>query len=145
VRVLGIDYGRARIGLALSDEDEVLASPLPLLRRTARPRRDIDRLASLVRRHGVGRIVVGLPLNMDGTRGEMAEEAEAFAEDLRRKTKLPVGLLDERLTTAEAERALIEGNVSRKRRKDLRDSLSAVLILQADLDRAAHQPPPMAP
>jgi len=143
VRVLGVDYGRARIGLALSDEEEILASPLPLLRRTDHPRRDIDRLASLVRRHGVGRIVVGLPLNMDGTHGEMAEEAEAFAGDLRRKTKLPVTLFDERLTTAEAERALVEGNVSRKRRKDLRDSLSAVLILQASLDREA-APPPVA-
>jgi len=135
MRLLGIDYGRRRIGLALSDEEGVLASPLPR-RERARSEADLlDELGSLMRRHEVGTVVVGWPLNMDGTRGEMAREAEAFARRLQEATGRPVELFDERLTSREAERVLLEANLSRQKRKWLRDSLSAVLILQGYLDR----------
>ncbi len=134
MRVLGIDYGRRRIGLALSDEEGILASPLPTYVRGRSEERDIAGLASLIARHGVTAVVVGLPLNMNGSRGEMAREAEAFADRIRQKTTLPVELFDERLTSSEAERVLLEADLSRRRRKELRDSLSAVLILQGRLD-----------
>ncbi len=130
MRVLGVDYGRVRLGLALSDEDGILASPLPAL---ARSRRDVDDIVRLTREREVGRVVVGLPLLMSGKDGTMAEEARAFAAQIADRTRLPVDLLDERWTSSEAERAMLEGNLSRERRKELRDGLSAVLILQAYL------------
>jgi putative Holliday junction resolvase len=135
MRVLGIDYGRRRIGLALSDEGGILASPLPTYVRGRSEGRDIAALSSLIDKHGVTAIVVGLPLNMDGSRGEMAREAEEFADRIQRKAGLPIELFDERLTSSEAERVLLEANLPRRRRKLLRDSLSAVLILQGHLDR----------
>jgi len=133
MRILGIDYGHKRLGLALSDEGETLASPLPVYQR-----RDLDQdlafLAQLVEEKEVDRIVVGFPRNMDGTLGEMAKEVLAFVETLKKKTHLPIDTFDERLTTAEAERVLIQANLSRKRRKTLKDSLAAVLILQGYLE-----------
>jgi putative Holliday junction resolvase len=134
MRTLGIDYGRVRLGLALSDPDGILASPLPTLSRSRRAREDFDHIARLAREHGVARIVVGLPLLMDGTDGTMANEATAFAGQVADRTNLPVDLFDERLTSSEAERAMLEGNLSRERRKRLRDGLAAVLILQAYLE-----------
>jgi putative Holliday junction resolvase len=134
MRVLGIDYGRARLGLALSDEDGILASPLPTLLRSRREREDVRRIGKLVQEKGVTSLVVGLPLLMHGARGTMAEEAEAFALSLAERTGLPVRLFDERLTSSEAERAMLEGDLSRRRRRRLRDGLAAVLILQAYLD-----------
>ncbi len=134
MRVLAIDYGRVRLGLALSDEEGVLASPLPPLLRSSA---DVGRIRDLVQERGVERIVVGLPLHMNGTAGTMAEEAQTFAEQIRASTGCSVDLFDERWTTAEAERVLIEGNVSRTRRRGLRDGLAAVLILQAYLERSA--------
>jgi putative Holliday junction resolvase len=135
VRILGIDYGRVRLGLALSDEDGILASPLPTLSRSQREREDIRRIAELAREHGVADLVVGLPLLMDGTHGTMAKESKAFALSLEKGTGLPVHLFDERLTSSEAERAMLEGDLSRQRRRRLRDGLAAVLILQAYLDK----------
>jgi len=137
MRALGIDYGRVRLGLALSDPDGILASPLPTLPRSRRASDDFHRIAGLAREHGVARIVVGLPLLMDGTSGTMATEAKAFADQVARRTRLPVDLFDERLTSSEAERAMLEGNLSRERRKELRDGLAAVLILQAYLETRA--------
>lgn len=135
MRVLGIDYGHRRIGLALSDEEGILASPLPTYVRERSEARDITALTSLIDKHGVTAVVVGLPLNMNGSRGEMAREAEAFADRIRQETELPIELFDERLTSSEAERVLLEADLPRRRRKELRDSLSAVLILQGHLDR----------
>lgn len=135
MRVLGIDYGRRRIGLALSDEEGILASPFPTYVRGRSEARDITALTSLIDKHGVTAVVVGLPLNMNGSRGEMAHEVEAFADRIRQETALPVELFDERLTSSEAERVLLEADLPRRRRKELRDSLSAVLILQGHLDR----------
>jgi len=144
-RALGIDYGRARFGLALSDEEQVLASPLPpySCRRTRKA--DLKFLVSLIKRRDVGRIVVGLPLHRDGSAGEMAQEAEAFAHELAGATNLPVDLIDERGTTLEANRILREGNVSAKKRKGLRDGIAAVQILQTYLDGKGNTHKPNSP
>lgn len=136
MRILGIDYGRRRLGLALSDEDEILASPLPFLER-CRIDHDLTSLSALIAEKNVERIVLGLPLNMDGSCGEMTNEVLSFAAALRERTRLPVETFDERLTSVEAERVLVQANLSRKRRKGLRDSLSAVLILQGYLQAAS--------
>ncbi|MGB2984206.1 MAG: Holliday junction resolvase RuvX [Candidatus Bipolaricaulia bacterium] len=144
MRILGIDYGRKRLGLAMSDEEAVLATPLPYLLRGRSLARDIRKLAEMAATHSVGRIVVGLPLHMDGSSGEMAEEASAFATQIEHGTGLPVGLIDERLTTAEAERVLLEADVSREKRRELRDSLAATLILQSHLDRERAERPTAA-
>jgi putative Holliday junction resolvase len=135
VRILGVDYGRRRLGLALSDEDGLLASPLPTHLRRRRPRADFRYLARLIEREHVGRAVVGLPLHMNGSAGEMAIEASAFAERLSNAAQIPVDVLDERLTTAEADRILREASVPRAKRRGLRDGLAATQILQCYLDR----------
>ena len=105
--VLAVDYGRARIGLAIAEVETQLARPLLTLERLNR-NEDMRRLRELAREHGVRRIVVGLPLRLDGTHGEMAEEATRFAARLRKQLGLPVDMLDERLTSWEAERLLEE-------------------------------------
>ncbi|HDL85077.1 MAG TPA: Holliday junction resolvase RuvX [Candidatus Acetothermia bacterium] len=133
MRILGIDYGSKRLGLAMSDEDEILASPLPVHVRTSLEE-DLSFLTRLARRNKVETIVLGLPLNMNGSQGEMARAVQEFATELRRTCRVPVVLFDERLTTSEAERVLIQADISRKKRKNLRDGLAAVLILQGYLD-----------
>jgi putative Holliday junction resolvase len=105
--ILAVDYGRARIGLALADSETRMAQPLSTMERVNR-NEDMRRLRELVREHGVKQIVVGLPLRLDGSRGEMAEEAERFAQRLRKQIGVPVELVDERLTSWEAERLLEE-------------------------------------
>jgi len=105
--ILGIDYGRARIGLAIADAEAALPRPLDTLERVNR-NEDMRRLRQIVRDHGVMQIVVGLPLRLDGTRGEMAEEAQRFAERVRKQLGVPVEMVDERLTSWEAERLLEE-------------------------------------
>jgi putative Holliday junction resolvase len=105
--ILAVDYGRARIGLAIAEAETGMARPLLTLERINR-NEDMRRLRELAREHGVRQIVVGLPLRLDGTRGEMAEEATRFAARLRKQLSLPVDMLDERLTSWEAERLLEE-------------------------------------
>jgi len=105
--ILAVDYGRARIGLAIAETEAQLPRPLLTLERVNR-NEDMRRLRELAREHGVRQIVVGLPLRLDGTRGEMAEEATRFASRLRKQLGLPVDMLDERLTSWEAERLLEE-------------------------------------
>lgn len=137
MRTLGIDYGTRRLGLALSDEDGILASPLPVRTRTSLPD-DLKFISELIDERRVERIVLGLPLNMDGTQGEMAHAVQEFADGLRSACSVPVVLFDERLTTSEAERVLVQADISRKKRKNLRDGLAAVLILQGYLDSQRH-------
>ncbi len=134
MRVLGIDYGRRRIGLAVSDESGLLARPLDSHVRTGSLKKDLAQLARLAAESEVEAIVVGLPLNMDGSKGEMALEVESFVEQLRQTSKVDVFVWDERLTSEQAERTLLEGNVRRRDRKRLRDGLAAMLILQGFLD-----------
>jgi len=138
MRILGIDYGRRRIGLAISDEAEFLARPLAPYLRTHSLQKDLDHLTQLANEFHAATIVVGLPLNMDATKGEMALEVEEFVAQLRAVSKIDVVVSDERLTSAEAERVLLEGNVKRKDRKQLRDGLAAALILQGYLDSQSH-------
>ena len=105
--ILAVDYGRARIGLAIAEAETGMPRPLLTLERINR-NEDMRRLRELAREHGVRQIVVGLPLRLDGTRGEMAEEATRFAARLRKQLGLPVDMFDERLTSWEAERLLEE-------------------------------------
>ena len=147
VRILALDYGRARIGIALADSAVGLAQPLCTLERINR-NEDMRRLRELAREHGVKQIVVGLPLRLDGTRGEMAEEAEAFAQRVRKQVGVPVEMVDERLTSWEAERLLEEsqGRIlkdpaihGRAPKKDLGrvsvDAVAAAVILKEYLER----------
>ena len=138
MRILGIDYGRRRIGLAVSDEAGFLARPLDPYLRKHSLRKDLEHLSRLAREFEVKTIVVGLPLNMDGSKGEMALEVESFVSQLQELSKIAVIVSDERLTSVEAERVLLEGNVKRKDRKQLRDGLAATLILQGYLDSQAY-------
>jgi putative holliday junction resolvase len=140
MRILGIDYGRRRLGLALSDETELLASPLPVRIRTDE-KADHAFLCDLIRERGIGRAVVGLPLRMNGSHGEMANEALDFGATLAARCRIPVDTFDERLTTREAERVLVQADLPRARRRNLRDSVSAVLILQGYLEARRATPP----
>ena len=134
MRILALDLGDRRIGVALSDETGTLASPLATLTRTG-GRKDAAAVALLVRQHGAAEVVVGLPLNMDGTQGEQAQKALVFAEALRRRAGVPVVTCDERLTTVEAEERLREAGLGWRERKRRVDEAAAVVILQEYLDR----------
>jgi putative Holliday junction resolvase len=138
MRILGVDYGRRRIGLAISDEGQFLARPLDPYLRTHSRKKDLEAIARLAREQEAGCIVFGLPLNMDGTKGEMVLEVESFVKDLQPLAGLDIVVSDERLTSVEAERVLIQGNVKRKDRKLLRDGLAATLILQGYLDSLSY-------
>jgi len=132
-RVMGVDVGSARVGIALSDEMGLTARPFRTIPRRG-TRGTARTLAELAAAEGAGRIVVGLPLGMDG--GEQASSADArdVAEALRAECSLEVILWDERLTSAQAERALIEGNMRRDRRRQLIDQVAAAILLQSFLD-----------
>jgi putative Holliday junction resolvase len=139
-RHLGLDVGDRRIGVALSDETATLASPLATVTRAGR-RRDLSSLADVARRHGVTAVVVGLPLNLDGTRGAQAEKVLALVDDLRRRLDVPVVTRDERLTTVEAEERLRAAGVTGwKERKRMIDQAAAVVILQEYLDELSARP-----
>jgi len=129
-RILALDYGSKRIGLAVTDELGVTAQGLPTLHRTNK-RNDFDHLRRTLKQYGVGLIVMGLPLRMSGDTGTQSDKVEAFAEELRARFKLPVELFDERLTSVEANRVLDDAEISGRRRKEVVDQLAAVLILQA--------------
>jgi putative Holliday junction resolvase len=144
-RLIGIDVGTKTLGLALSDVSRMIGSALETIRRT-KFTADVKRLLALAEAHGVGGFVVGLPINLDGTHGPRAQASRAFAHNLAGLTAAPVLLWDERLSTAEAERMLIEADTSRRRRAEVIDKLAATLILQGVLDRlrlfaAAQQDP----
>jgi putative Holliday junction resolvase len=136
-RILALDLGDARIGVALSDPLKLTAQPQDNLPRVG-PRKDIERVRELVETHSVERVIVGNPLRLSGEAGTRSAQAAEFAERLRARLRdVPVELWDERLTTAEAERVMIAGNARRERRKRAVDGLAAVLILQSWLDAAA--------
>jgi putative Holliday junction resolvase len=141
MRLLALDLGDARIGVALSDETGTLASGLATLRSVG-PRRDAQAVAALVREHGVGEVVVGLPLRLDGSLGPRGEQALAFVERLRRVVRIPVVTRDERLTSVAADERLAEAGVRRRDRKARIDQAAAALLLQEHLDarRAADIP-----
>jgi putative Holliday junction resolvase len=146
--ILAVDYGRVRMGLALADSQARMAQPLSTMERINR-NEDLRRLRELARDYGVKQIVVGLPLRLDGSRGEMAEEAERFAQRVRKQIGVPVEMVDERLTSWEAERLLeeVQGRfiheeklTGSKRSKKAQakvsvDAVAAAVILKAYLDR----------
>ena len=135
MRVLGLDVGDRRIGVAVSDETGTVAQGRGVYLRRGEEE-DLKYFAALCAREGVGRMVVGLPLNMNGSEGEQAAKVRAFAQKLAARTGLEVEFLDERLTTVEADRVLSQAGLSERHRRRVRDELAAVLILQAWLDRA---------
>jgi putative holliday junction resolvase len=133
VRVLALDVGDVRIGVALSDETGTLASGLVTLGSVG-PRKDAQAVAALVREHGVGEVVVGLPLRLDGTIGSQGAQVEDFVARLRRVLRVPVVTRDERLTSVAADERLAEAGVRRRDRKARIDRAAATLILQEHLD-----------
>jgi putative Holliday junction resolvase len=133
-RLIGIDVGTKTLGLALSDVTRNIASGLVTLRRS-RFAACARQLLELAEEHGVGGFVVGLPLNLDGSEGPRAQATRAFARNLAKLTTLPILLWDERLSTAAAERVLLEADATRRRRSKVIDKVAAVIILQGALDR----------
>ncbi|HXV63444.1 MAG TPA: Holliday junction resolvase RuvX [Vicinamibacteria bacterium] len=134
MRVMGIDLGERRIGVALSDEGGVIASPRETVERKGN-RRDIPLLLDIARRENVGEILVGMPLSLDGSEGAQARKVARFVEALRAETDLTVTTWDERLSTVSAERALLEADVSREKRRRAIDRVAAAIILQSYLDQ----------
>ncbi len=129
-----MDPGAKRVGLAVSDPTGTIAQPLSTL--PAEPADTLaERLAGVARQNDVKRIVVGLPLRMDGSHGPEARSAQELAAALRKASRLPVELVDERLTTAAAERSLIAGGVKRATRRQTVDRVAAALLLQTHLDK----------
>ena len=133
-RLLGLDVGTKTIGLALSDVSRMIASGVRTIQR-GKFRDDARALLDFASTERVSGLVIGLPLNLDGTSGPRVQSTEAFARNLAALTELPMLLWDERLTPAEAERMLIGADVSRRRRAQVIDKLAATLILQNALDR----------
>lgn len=132
-RVLALDYGKRRIGLAVSDELGLTAQGLETFQRTT-IREDIRRLSEIAAGYGVVRLVLGDPMHMSGQRGEQSENVREFAARLGAKTGLPVDFWDERLTTVEADRVLSQSGVGRRKRGQAIDRLAAVIILQSYLE-----------
>lgn len=140
-RLLGVDYGKVRVGLAISDAECRIASPLATYeRRGMEP--DERYFRDLVEQEDVGKLVVGLPVHLDGTEGQKAVEARAFGAWLAKTTGLPVIYWDERFSTVQAESALWEAGLTHKRRKARRDRVAAQMVLQAYLDAGC---PPESP
>ncbi len=135
-RVLALDLGARRVGLALSDELGITAQGLPTLERT-NLREDLARVTSLAQERGVAMFLIGNPLNMSGSEGRQSAWVRQFAEKLESRSGLPVRLWDERLTTVEAERVLDQGGVSRDKRRMAVDRLAAVILLESYLGTLA--------
>jgi len=136
-RLLGLDLGEKTIGLALSDTRISIASPLATLARS-KFSLDAAKLESVIRQHGIGGLIIGLPLNMNGSEGPAAQSARAFARNFTGRCDLPVAFWDERLSTAAVTRTLIDADASRRRRAKLVDKMAAAFILQGALDRMRH-------
>lgn len=135
MRTLGLDYGEVRVGLAISDPDGIISQPVGNV--SANPHKELlNAIRKICSERGVGRLVVGLPINMNGTESDSTRKARKLGEEVAAATGLPVEFLDERLTTASAERLLVEADMSRRKRKDKIDSIAAAIILQAYLDKA---------
>jgi putative Holliday junction resolvase len=132
-RLLGVDYGTVRVGLAVSDPDRIIASPLATYTRRD-PEADARYFRELVQSESIVGLVVGLPVHLSGREGEKAIEARAFGKWLAEITGLPLVFYDERFTTVQAESALWEAGLTHKRRKDRRDRVAAQMLLQAYLN-----------
>lgn len=138
-RLLGLDLGEKTIGLALTDTLLTVATPMETLKR-GKFTADADKLQVIIEKQNVGGIVVGLPLNMDGSDGPSAQSARAFARNFAARSKIPILLWDERLSTAAVTRTLIDADASRRRRAEVVDKMAAAYILQGVLDRLRLSP-----
>ena len=133
-RAMALDYGLKRIGIAMTDIMQIMASPFDTIESVSL-KKNAAKIVEIAANNDVSTIVVGLPVNMNGTEGEMAETVRKFIEELKALSSIEIVTVDERLTTAQAERMLIEeGDVSRDKRKGLKDRLAASFILQTYLD-----------
>ena len=134
MKIISLDIGTVRIGIATSDIMEIIASAYEVYRRKNQTE-DVKYIASLVSKLDAGEIVIGLPLKLDGSEGQSVEMARAFGEELSKLVTVPIIYQDERLSTVSAERILIESGVRREKRKDKIDSIAATIILQTYLDK----------
>ncbi len=133
MRMLGLDIGEKYIGVAVSDELGIAAGGVSTLQRQS-IKKDMQHIYDLVEEYNASKVIAGLPINMNGTKGPTAEMVEAFTRRLKGRLTVPIVLWDERLSTLTAEKVLIEGNVRRNKRKNVIDKLAAVVILQNYLD-----------
>ena len=136
-RLLGLDVGTKTIGMALSDVTRSVATPFDTIRRT-KFTADAKTIREVVEKNRVGALVIGFPLNLDGSEGPRAQSTRAFARNLAALVAVPMVFWDERLSTAAVERHLIEADASRKRRAEVVDRMAAAYILQGALDRLAN-------
>lgn len=143
MRTLGLDVGERRIGVAVSDPEGRMAVPMETVER--RGAGDARAILAIARREDAGRIVVGLPISMDGSHGKQADTVSSFADALRVADGPQIVLWDERLSSAEADRYLRESSKKARQEKGLRDRIAASIILQAYLDHQRHPPPPLPP
>ena len=141
MRIIGLDYGTKTVGVAVSDALMITAQPLETIERKSanKLRQTLARIESIIEEYQAERIVLGYPKNMNNTIGERAEATEQFKEDLERRTGLEVILWDERLSTVEAERILMDTGVRRENRKQYVDKMAAAVTLQNYLDSQAHE------
>lgn len=133
-KLMGLDLGTKTIGVAISDSLRMAASPIETIKRT-KFTADAERLLTLIAQNNVTGIVMGLPLNMDGTEGPRAQSARAFVRNLKQKTDLPIVFWDERMSTMAVTRTMLEADLSRAKRAEVVDKLAASYILQGALDR----------
>lgn len=140
-RIIGIDYGERRVGIAISDPTATIAQPLTVLRRRAGKRPPVQAVADLIQEHGAAHIVVGLPLTLAGHDSDWTREVRAFGEKLAERAGTGVSFADERMTSLAAERAVRALGLKRSEReqKERVDAAAAVLILQAHLDQMKRQ------
>ena len=134
MRIMALDVGDKRIGVALSDPLKITAQGLTTYQRTIL-KEDVEGIWQLIREHEVEELVVGLPKNMDGSQGYKVDDVKFFVDQLLKKGDIPILWVDERLTTVSAERTLLEADVSRKKRKTVIDKMAATIILQSYLER----------
>ncbi|MDR2616940.1 MAG: Holliday junction resolvase RuvX [Endomicrobium sp.] len=133
-RIMGIDYGLKRIGIAMTDILQVVSSPFDIIESVSL-KKDAAEIVNIAKNNDVSCIVIGLPINMNGTEGEIAMSVRKVVEEIKLISDIGVATVDERLTTSQAERMLIcEANMSRQKRKGLKDKIAASLILQTYLD-----------
>ena len=135
---MGLDVGDKTIGVAISDEAGIAANPVTVIARTGSLKREIGEVRRLAEERGVGRIVVGMPFMLDGSVGIQAEKVAAFVEELRKRIRISIVTWDERLTTVEVERILIESDQSREKRKKVIDKMAAAVMLNSYMDRQKH-------
>lgn len=138
MRLLGIDIGEKRIGVAMSDIFGSIASPVRVIQRQD-IETDIGLINDIIKEYNISEIVAGLPRNMNGSLGQKAAQITEFTDNLKEKINIPVTMWDERLTTVAGERVLLQGNVSRKKRKKVIDKIAACIILQSYLDSLRHK------